>query len=331
MKKLLLILLILMTALSFVMAQNYSDLEDSFQSFSDQMAEALPYASTIGLNWSNAYLGGFPHFGVGLTTGFVSLPADEFTAVAETLGVTLPDELFDLGIGVPLPAYTVDARLAIPILPVDVGVKVGYLEPSWTEGLTGGEAGVDYLLLGGDIRYGLMKEGVIKPAISVGLGYNYMKGGLYMDNKVPGQTISLEGNYNGVTDIIISDGDLYYEWNANVIDVKVQISKNLLILTPSIGAGYSYGFSSAGGGISATITDQLANPLDPADISVIEDNLGMDISNSGLSIFSEANGGSLRVWGGCSVNLFVLKLDLNAMYNLTSQSLGASLNARIQI
>ena len=331
MKKLLLILLIMTAAMGFVTAQTYSEVEDSFQAFSDDMAGALPYASTLGLNWSNAYLGNFPHFGVGVTTGFVSLPADSFKSVAKTLSVDLPQELFDLGIGVPLPAYTVDARLAMPILPVDVGVKVGYLDPAWSEGLTGGAAGVDYLLLGGDVRYGLVKEGILKPAVSVGVGYNYMKGGLYMDGAVPGQTIALGGNYNGVTDIVISDGDMFYEWNASVIDVKVQASKKILILTPSVGAGYSYGFSSAGGGLDATITDQSANPLDAADIAAIESALDMSISNSGISFLSEVTGGSIRVWGGVGVNLFVLKLDLTAMYNINSASLGAALNARIQI
>ena len=331
MKKKLLTLMIMMMAAGFATAQiTYSSLESDFKDFSDDMAGALPYASTLGLNWSDAYLGGFPHFGVGLTTGFVSLPSDSFEAVATQLGVDLPS--FVTGsLGVPLPAYTVDARVGIPILPIDVGVKGGFLSPGMLEDMTGG-VGIDYMMLGGDVRWGVMKGGLILPSVSIGVGYNYLTGGIYMDGVTPAQTIDFGGaDYNGVTAINLTSGDMYYNWNANIIDVKAQASKSFLILTPSVGVGYSYGFSSAGGGIDATITDQTSTPLTDSQISAIEDALDMDISNSGFSILSEANGGSLRVWGGCSFNIVVLKLDLTAMYNLSSQSLGAALNARIQI
>jgi hypothetical protein len=330
MKKLLLILLILMTALSFATAITYTEMKDDFQAFSDDMAGALPFASTLGLNWSNAYLGNFPHFGVGLTTGFVSLPLESFQAVTESMGLDIPSEITDLGIGMPLPAYTVDGRLAIPILPVDVGVKVGYLNPDWIESLSGGVVGVDYLLLGGDVRYGLVKEGILLPAVSVGVGYNYMKGGIYMKGAVPGEDINISSYGIGITNINITDGDMVYEWNANVIDVKAQVSKNLLIFTPSVGIGYSYGFAQAGGGMDATIKIDGSDPT-PTQLDAIESATGMTLDDQSLRILSSVQGGSLRAWGGLSVNLFVLKLDLNAMYNIFDQSLGASLNARIQI
>ncbi|MDC7219996.1 MAG: hypothetical protein PQJ59_08655 [Spirochaetales bacterium] len=333
MKNLLLILLIMMCAMAFVTAQtiDYSDMEDSFESFSSDLAEALPYASTTGLNWSDAYLGGFPHFGVGVTVGFVSLPSDGFEEVADVLGVELPDLVTSYGIGVPLPAYTFDARLGIPVLPIDVGVKGGALSASISD------VGIDYLLLGGDVRWGVMKGGAIKPDISIGLGYNYLSGGIYMDDVVDGETFYLgdiDYGISGYDYIEISDGDLYYEWDSHVIDAKVQVSKGFLILKPSVGIGYSYGFTEAGGGIDATVSASdgtTSTTLTSDDISDIESVLGMDLSDTGLSIFTEDNAGALRLWGGCQFNIAVLKLDLSAVYNVTSQSLGGSLNARIQL
>ena len=329
MKKLLLILLIMMTAAAFVAAQTYDELEDGFESFSSDLAGSLPYASTIGLNWSDAYMGGFPHFGVGLTTGFVSLPTEGFEEIADLLGVSLPSMLSDYGIGVPLPAYTVDARIGIPVLPLDVGVKGGYISPDWLSSM---DVGVDYLLLGADVRYAVLEGNMILPKVSVGVGYNYMKGGVYMDGVVDGQSIDLtgEGSPGGVNSIDITDGDLAYEWSTNVIDVKVQASKKILILTPSVGLGYSYGFSTAGGGIDSDIKVNGSSDPTQTQLDAIEAITGMEISDSSLRITAEDNSGSFRVWGGCSVNLFLLKLDLAAMYNLTSQNLGASLNARVQ-
>ena len=31
----------------------------------------------VGLRWSDAYIGGFPHFGVGTTVGFIVAPMDD--------------------------------------------------------------------------------------------------------------------------------------------------------------------------------------------------------------------------------------------------------------
>jgi hypothetical protein len=333
MKKNLLVLLIIMMSGVYLAADtDYDSLQSSFEDFSSDLAEALPYASTTGLNWSEAYLGGFPHFGVGVTTGFVTLPSDGFEDVAETLGVELPDLITDYGIGVPLPAYTVDARVGIPFLPIDVGVKGGVLEPSWLEDTTG--VGIDYLLLGADVRYGIMKQGLIKPDISIGLGYNYLKGGLYIDDATSSQSISLGVDYDGDGDddsITVSSGDMYYEWEAHVIDAKLQASKSFLILTPSVGLGYAYGFSTVGGGIDATVTDEDGDEISSSYISEIESALDMDLSSTGISIFSEDESGSLRVWGGCSFNIVVLKLDLSVVYNITSESMGGSLNARVQL
>ncbi|HUX22859.1 MAG TPA: hypothetical protein VMW69_16605, partial [Spirochaetia bacterium] len=50
-------------------APSFSSVQTSFQSFADDVASSLPYASTIGLNWSWSYIGKLPHFGVGLAGG----------------------------------------------------------------------------------------------------------------------------------------------------------------------------------------------------------------------------------------------------------------------
>ena len=53
------------------------ELKSRLDSFSEAMALSLPFNSTIGLNWSDAYIGQFlrlpPHFGAGLSVGVTAL------------------------------------------------------------------------------------------------------------------------------------------------------------------------------------------------------------------------------------------------------------------
>ena len=49
-----------------------------FQTFATAAASSLPLETSVGLNWSDAYIGQFPHFGIGLTVGAATIP---FSAV----------------------------------------------------------------------------------------------------------------------------------------------------------------------------------------------------------------------------------------------------------
>ena len=57
------------------------------------LAKALPYNTSVGLNWSDAFIGKFPRFGVGITVGTTLMPYSAFQGVAETLDVNLVDAL----------------------------------------------------------------------------------------------------------------------------------------------------------------------------------------------------------------------------------------------
>ena len=61
------ILLILLTfiGLPLVAQVTFDEYERGFQVFADGVANALPFNSPIGLNWSDAYIGQFPRFGAG--------------------------------------------------------------------------------------------------------------------------------------------------------------------------------------------------------------------------------------------------------------------------
>lgn len=317
-----------------------------FQQFASVLAPALPYASTIGLQWSHAYIGQLinlpPHFGIGVSAGAVMLPLEGFNKVTENFGVEIPQELMFLGdLGIPFPAAVIDARLGGIILPFDLGFKIGLIPEPLKEQL-GDQFTLDYLMVGGDIRVPLLKDKGFVPAISIGAGYTYFRGGVGIPGLLGG------GLDLGTTDtgyapldaelqqLSFSDPELTFNWESHVIDLKAQLSKNLFIITPYIGLGASYGISQAGGGLTSEVLYG-GSPITDAQIQDIYDAFGgagmsaPELSDQGLLVSSSANGFAFRAYGGTSINIFFIKVDVSVMYNVTSNSLGAQAGVRFQL
>lgn len=319
MKKLFIILFLVI--LTFSVSAQFSDVDEikaGFQTFADETANALPLAASMGLNWNDAYSGDFPHFGVGLTLGAVFLPVEAFEEVLEAAGESIPEEISALGI--PLPVYTVDARLGLPKLPLDVGFKVGYLDPEW---IPAGDFKAGYTMIGGDVRWAILEDKGILPDVSVGFGYTYLSG--TVSYPVPDQNFPTDAGT-----VTLTDSDMNYNWNSSVFDLKAQVSKKILLLNLSAGAGYSYGLSKAGGGVTAASAELNGNPIDDADIAALEAATGMTFDKDGFSVLSSVNGGSFRLFGGVGLNIFILKIDFGVVYGLPSNTLGATTNVRIQ-
>jgi hypothetical protein len=167
------------------------DFKKGFQQFSDDVASVLPMNSTIGLNWSDAYIGQLialpPSLGVGITAGVTGIPYDSVKKIlVDTLkgdDNEIPSLIKDYGL--PLPAMAIDARLGGFILPFDIGFKFGFV-PKTLADQVGDNIKIDFLLVGGDIRYLLMKQRfVVIPEVSVGVGYNYLKGSVEFGGVLP--------------------------------------------------------------------------------------------------------------------------------------------------
>ncbi|RKX85543.1 MAG: hypothetical protein DRP58_05700 [Spirochaetes bacterium] len=338
MKKIFIVLIILMIGVSGAFAQvNVTDMQDSFSTFSSDVSTSLPFASTIGLNWSDATVRSFPHFGAGLSVGAVLIPEDAFTTLAADMGFDIPPELTSLGIGIPLPAYTFDARMGGLFLPFDIGVKFGFIPSEVASQLP---ISVDYTLAGFDLRMPIMKQNIVLPSIALSVGYNYLSAGVETPISTGmGQSVDITDAFGSGSHILyFGDPDARFQMDSNVLDAKLQISKSLLIITPYAGVGYSYGWSNAGGGVVGSVryNDGTGeHDITADDIAAIEQafaDAGYDaptLSADGFLVSSDSVGGSFRAFAGLSVNLFVLKLDLNAMYNVDTASFGGGVNARI--
>ena len=353
MKKILLTFILITGCVMMTPAQTFEEVEGAFTTFADDLSAALPFASTLGLNWSDSYIGQFPHLGVGMSVGAVGLPAEAFGAVlgAMTGGAAdadllsfLPAELQPYldQFGMPFPSAVAEARIGGFALPFDIGLKVGLIPDQVDLGsvLPAGLA-IDYLVYGADVRFKLIEEKGLIPELSVGGGYNYLSGGVAFQTQDP---ISIGGfevpdpanpTETLYYDINLSAPELRFNWETSVFDVKAQISKKILFITPYLGIGATFGTSRVNGGAFTTVsTTPALTEQEWEDLAAALATLGEEVPQltpEGFLISSEAaNGFATRAFGGLSLNLLFLKLDVSGFYEIVSQSLGASVGLRLQ-
>lgn len=301
---------------------SFEQFKTAFVDFSDALAGTLNLNSTIGNTWSDGWIGGFPHFGAGLALGSTFAGKDASQALVSAIGQTLPSELENLG--VPIPAVAATAKIGLPFLPVDVGLKAGIIPQSVgdkLEGLYGVKT--EYKNVGISLRGALVKEKLILPEISLGVSGNYLTGKVSApvgsDQEL---TIPTSGN-----PVIFNQPMLDLEWTTKTLDFTAQVSKKiLLILTPYIGAGYTIGTSDVSGGLTATVDD---SALVASDYTWLSDN-GIVLSDQGFLYSTTSKDPTFRIYGGLSLNILVA-LDLQMMYVPATKNLGGSLTARIQL
>lgn len=343
MKRIFMVALVLLAAIGVgnVAAQSeIADLSvfvDSFESFSEEFAKSLPMNSTIGLNWSDAYIGQFlavpPHFGVGVTAGVTTVPSDVFDSLIDDLGIVSSSGVGDLtSFGLPVPGYAFDARVGGIAVPFDAGIKIGVLPA-----MSLGDVDAEYTNIGFDVRYAVLDGGVVMPKLSVGVGYNRLSGRIAAPLGPSATTIASidDPSTTGTTEdynLVLTNPNLASEWTSNVIDFKVQLSKSFLVVEPHIGLGASYGISTVTSGIEAGLEVQDSGGaavagVDPADLAAA----GAAINADGVTVESDVNAFAFRVFGGASVNILIMRFDLGLMYNINSGAMGATLGGRVQI
>ncbi len=334
---------------------NFSTYGTAFQNFASDIANSLPLNASIGSDWSDGYIGYLPHFGIGITAGASTIPKAAVDNLLTTLGVGTTATLFPSGTssvidkyGIPFPAYAVNARIGGLFLPFDIGLKFGYLGdklPAVQNALPAG-MNLNYLLMGMDVKYRLIKEGFIIPEISVGAGFNYLSGNVTLptsssDISVGSFTFKDQNNTSHTYDVKFTNPNLNFNWNTKAIDLKVMASKHILIFTPYLGLAASKGFSSAGGGVSSQMlisTDGGSTYHTPSPTELQYLNYGLqsvgagsfDATSTSVLVAAAASGWSFRTFGGVSLDLLILHLDLQGMYDFLGKNYGASVNLRVQ-
>jgi hypothetical protein len=320
-------------------AQDLAAFQDGFETFATDMAATLSYNATIGNNWSDAYIGGFPHFGVGISAGITTVPADSLKDLFTSMDVPIPSTVADIGL--PIPAAAISAKIGGLVLPFDVGLKAMVLPAAATEALSAADIAADYQLLGGNVRFALLKQNILMPDVSVGFGYNRMTGSISMPLDTSSQSYDFDVN-GDIHTLTVADPDLNMEWTTDSFDFTLQVSKSILFLRPYMGAGYSFGKSTVNGGMQATMTyyngtADTTEVIDENNLQTLKDSLAEanisipDIDATGFKFGSENTDPVLRIYGGLSFDLFIVMLDTQVTFVPKTGSLGGTASIRIQL
>jgi len=340
---------VLVGAGAFAQTFDYTTVKSDFQGFSSDVAKSLPFATSMGLNWSDAYIGQLLHFGVGVSGGVVAVPWNNLANIVTDLGISSPNALnaiksspYSNILGIPLPSAQLEARIGGILLPFDLGIKVGTIPQSAaTTWLASQGIDANYHMIGAELRYQLVKEKFIIPEIAVGLGLTHFDGYVSYNTNQPPITLTNFTMPDGSPHTIaLSSPILGYQWNTNTLDLNVQVSKTILfLLTPYAGFGVSMGKSYAGGGFSSTVSLD-GSPLTQSQIDYYNKLYSQYGQTSPFSTVGNAQPGLYigadqfvvvpRLYGGMSVNLLFLKVDLTGMYNIASHRVGFTVGSRVQ-
>jgi len=305
-----------------------ADLERTAGEFSSTLARSLPLNASLGLNWSDAHIGQFfpsipPSFGVGFSAGFttMNLPAMENLATLFGFqGIGSSIERF------PFPAWAAEARIGGFFgLPFDVGFKVGVLPD-----VGGNNWDINYTLIGGDIRYAVLNRRFL-PTVSVGVGFNYLRGGIGGRGSGSGETFTFDVNGNTQTVDLGGRPNVSLNWRTFSLDAKAQVSQSFIIATPFFGVGWSFAWSRAGYEVGApNMNITTTGGVTEDEVRDFLNDRGIN-PRRGLSSHVDDQDFNFRLFGGVGLNLVVFRLDFTGMMCLRDQNYGASIGFRFQL
>jgi hypothetical protein len=318
------------TQAPYTLSEIASDLKD----VSDDIRGALAFTSSIGLAWSDTYVGQLigmpPHWGIGLSMGITSLKADRLNDLLGKFGYTSDFALADKPL---LLAYTIDLRIGgFKQLPFDIGIKWGLLPyaPLF------GDISYEINSMGLDFRWEIVNGWLDTPSLSVGFEIDRLTGGI----RNTGNT-TLTGIAN--KDIIVEgDSTAGLVWELLVFSLKAQVAKNFwrprlnMYAGLRIGGYYAKtGYELSGGGgitIGGVALDQsdlsgLASELDSAS----GNNTTFSVDEDTITGLREDFGASIAFYNGLAFH-FNSKtcLDISLMLDVISFGFGTSISFRYQ-
>ena len=321
------ILVLSIAAPAFSQDLPIKELQNIMDEFTGNLAKSLPFNSSMGLNWADAYIGKFPRFGVGFSVGLTTMDMGSFQKLLDIFAPSLPGWLTGSGDnpgfgGFPIPGYAVEGRLGGFVLPFDIGIKFGHM-PIKVPRLKN----FDYTLIGGDFRYAVLEGNAVLPTVSVGVGFNYLSGALGM-NAGKDRPFSYDtGTPVGIITATMKAPEITVDWSTASLDFKAQISKSFVFITPYLGVGASTGWSKAGFNVKMKV--ETGDNLD--DLKNIFKAIGIDLSEKGFSSETDPlNGWSFRLFGGLTFNVAVVRIELTGFYNFIDKY-GATFGLRVQL
>mgnify|MGYP002623561588 FL=1 len=299
--------LIFAGAVSFAMAvdvdtyiENYqkeadtyiSTFNDGMNDFAEQLGFTVPQAAVEQNVYADAFIGKTfpsvpPHFAVGFNTGFTHLNTKGIASVADKLDISgVKDDMY-------FPVLNADLRVGGVFLPFDIGFSFMTLDVSSLNTMDA-DFSVEYFTLALDARYALLEDGLVTPAVSIGLGYSMNSGSFGVSNKT-------------------AEADVNYD--VHTLYAQVQVSKTLNIPVVRIGFTPFLGLR----GVISKYSNDWAWKFKgeyASEIEKIAEAAGLASSGSGTADSDGFGGFQPLVYGGLGFNFMLVQLTASACADL---------------
>ena len=296
-KKIIAIGLVLLLTLS-VFATPADKVSQGLEDFSIQLFDVIPNVALQQGVWPEAWIGNIfpsapPHFGLGLSFGAAELPIEGLNkALSQFNEVSGGASFPSLGDSLAFPTFTADARVGGVFLPFDIGMSFMRLPNMKFDNVT-----FDYLTIGGSLRYAILQDKIIIPAVSVGMGFMYNKG--FVEVKVEDSAF------------VRSD------FETTSIFFEAQVSKKILFLVPFLGFR----------GVMAQSTNSWAWEYN----ATFEGYGTIGQVEKGTVNRGFGDRFHPQLFGGIGFDIFMFHANLSASYDFVSSIWGANLGLRFQM
>ena len=296
------------SAVSFTFAVDYGKLATSLadgslqktvgnglNDFGDSLGFSVPQSAVQQNVYAEAFIGKVfpavpPHFAVGFNTGFTHLNTQGLADAADTLGIDgVKSDLY-------FPVLNADVRIGGVFLPFDIGFSFMTLDVSSMIPMDA-KFSAEFLTFAVDARYALLEDGLITPAISVGVGYSMNSGSFNASN---------------------SDAETNIDYDVKTLYGQVQISKTLNVPVVKIGFTPFIGLR----GVISNYSNDWSWKYKGESLSKIQDaaklaNLSIPALNGDGTASSDGFGGfQPQVYGGVGFNFMLIQLTASACADL---------------
>lgn len=280
--------------------------------------------------WADGYIGQIfdlpPHLGGGFSTGIASLDMKNLILVFKELDQFGILDTLDENKKFVLPSFTADVKIGGIGFPFDLGIHGMAIQPMALELQDILTLGVDFSTVGASLRIPIIKQGLVLPCISIGLGYDYAQGNL-------STLFNKDIEYNSQTVNMNMDVGAGYE--IQTLTLTAQISKKIVFITPFGGIrgsissykrnwDWSYNISASGDG--ADIAQILGIATAATDSNEYSDSEWSGFKFDDTGIFTA------QVYAGVGLDFLVLgQFSISGSYDIVNNIWGAGASLKIKL
>jgi len=208
----------------------------------------IPFNSTSGnVVPSQLKLFGFEVGAEGVVSG-TKMDVDALHNLPTTLVDTKSIDMFSR---LPFPMVLGHAKIGLPF-GLDAGIRFGGI-PKITENSGSRSGSIQNKVIGLDLRKKIIEEGVVKPfGLTLGLNYTHADGSLDLNNTYNSLTFhDGSGNTAQVNNGMTNE---HADWNTNSVGLQAILDKQILFITPYVGASANYNTGNINNSITTTGT-----------------------------------------------------------------------------